>query len=689
MRPGSWLRMALCVLMVASTLAGPGTAALAAPAAHTQAGDDCDAAEVPSLVNQSVSGSVAVLFVHGLDSSPAIWDEGPDPITRQVAGLQGVTAWTYDYSKVAVQWVTDPQIGLGLAGAITCLAQATGKQVIVVAHSMGGLATEWAVNQVGTDGVPVASHVAKVITIGTPTKGSLSGAIAVEGTAGIEAAVSLLGGTAGKALVAGVEAARSACAGEIIRDPQKDFCLWFGLDETPAGKALLYGSPELAALPPWPASVPVVAMAGDFGETVSVGRISFSNVPLGDLVVSLGSATAYYTSGSPFIVTCPRVSLLDLIRYHNDELCYHHNLPRNPQIEGAVVEQIKQALPPTLTQPSVNENSNASPVVGPDGRLWFSIAEQPNNAELGALNPATGKLQTYQLTYTPPGGGTINYQGPIAFDGAGNVWLSAQDQPPGGSSAPPPVLIRYTPATHATAQFPMPMACADITDGLFWPVAASDGSVWLDCGSVLFRISSNGTTTGISLPSFFTVTGALAEGPDGTMYASATKDGISGIAEISASSTPTFYPGPGGAGIGAIAGNGTGTLIAQVGCSELVGCAGVPAHCDQASTSCFYELSSGGTLSLIAEVPDITQLYQTGMGSHGDLWAVAELGQNQSEDLLEVTPAGHYSLYQISNASLQSFTPVGAPAITSDGSVWIASQQFAQGLLQIGPFSVP
>ena len=119
-------------------------------------------------------GSVPVLFVHGLDSSPAIWDEGPDPITRQVAALKGVTAWTYDYSKVAVQWVTDPQIGLGLAGAITCLAQATGKQVIVVAHSMVGLATEWAVNQVGTDGVPVANHVAKVITIGTPTKGSLS-----------------------------------------------------------------------------------------------------------------------------------------------------------------------------------------------------------------------------------------------------------------------------------------------------------------------------------------------------------------------------------------------------------------------------------------------------------------------------------------------------------------------------------
>lgn len=314
---------------------------------------DCDAAQVPSPASQPVSGSVAVLFVHGLDSSPAIWDQGPGiPVSEQVAALPGVTAWTYDYSKAAVLWVTNPQIGLGLADAITCLAQATGKQVIVVAHSMGGLATQYAVNQVGSDGVLVADHVAKVITIGTPTKGSLSGAIAVDGTAGIEATISLLGGLEGKALVASVEAMRSACAGAVIKNPQADPCSWFGLDETPAGKALLYGSPELAALPPWPSSLPVVAMAGNFSEDVTVGGIS-TEVPLGDLIVSLGSATAYDTSGSPFVVTCPDVSLLDLLLHHDDELCYHHNLPHDPQIENAVLEQIQASVPSAAsTSPS-------------------------------------------------------------------------------------------------------------------------------------------------------------------------------------------------------------------------------------------------------------------------------------------------------------------------------------------------
>jgi pimeloyl-ACP methyl ester carboxylesterase len=387
------LRMALCMLVMASIPAWPGTAALAAPAAHAQAGGDCDAARVPSATGQPVSGSVPVLFVHGLDSSPGIWEGPPGtPITAQVAKLPGVTAWTYDYSKVAVQWVTNPQIGLGLADAITCLAQATGQQVIVVAHSMGGLATQYAVNQIGTDGVLVADHVAKVITIGTPTKGSLSGAILVDGAAGIEATISLLGGVAGKALVAGVEAMRSACAGAVIKDPPADLCGWFGLDETPAGKALLYGSPELAALPPWPSSLPVVAMAGNFSEDVAVGGISISDVSLGDLIVSLGSATAYDTSGAPFVVTCPNVTLLDLVLHHDDELCYHHNLPHNPQIEAAVLAQIPAGVPATAS-PSPSTTPSAAPSASATSQP-ASCDNWPNNIIYGtaALPVTTASL---------------------------------------------------------------------------------------------------------------------------------------------------------------------------------------------------------------------------------------------------------------------------------------------------------
>jgi pimeloyl-ACP methyl ester carboxylesterase len=357
-----WPRLALCLLLAAMPAASASAAAAATSVrAQSTSGTACDATQVyPS--SQPAEGSVAVLFVHGLDSFPGIWGEGPGrPITAQVAALPGVTAWTFDYSSVAVQWVTNPQIGPALASTITCLAQLTGQQVIVVGHSMGGLATQYAVSQTGSDGGLVASHVAEVITIGTPTKGSLSGLIAAAGTVGIETATSVLGGLPGKALVAGVEALHSACAGAVINQPQADPCGWFGLDETPAGRALLYGSAELAALPPWPTGLPVVAMAGNIDEGVTVGRLSIS-VPLGDVIVSLGSATAYDTSGAPFIATCPNVSILSLLSDSN--LCYHHNLPHNSQIEAAVLAQIRAHLPPTASP-------TASPAPSAGGQVSY------------------------------------------------------------------------------------------------------------------------------------------------------------------------------------------------------------------------------------------------------------------------------------------------------------------------------
>lgn len=354
-----WHRLALCLLLAVIPATAPASAAAAAANARTQptSGTACGVTQVFPMSGTPVMGSTPVLFVHGLDSSPGIWNMGSgEPITQQVAHLSGVTAWTFDYSQVAVQWVTNPQIGPALASTITCLAGLTGKQVIVVGHSMGGLATEYAVSQPGSDGALVASHVAKVITIGTPTKGSLSGLIAAAGAVGAETATAVLGGAPGTALVAGIEALHSACAGAVINQPQADPCGWFGLDETPAGHALLYGSADLAALPPWPAELPVIAMAANINEGVTVGgqRIGVS---LGDIIVSLGSATAYDTSGTPFVATCNNV-IFQLLSDSND--CYHHNLPHNPQIEAAVLAQIQASLPPS-TSPSPSPTSSASP----------------------------------------------------------------------------------------------------------------------------------------------------------------------------------------------------------------------------------------------------------------------------------------------------------------------------------------
>jgi len=101
-------------------------------------------------------------------------------------------------------------------------------------------------------------------------------------------------------------------------------------------------------------------MAGNFRENLAVGSIS-TDVPLGDLVVSLGSATAYNTSGSAFVVTCPDVSLLDLLLHHDDELCYHHNLPHNPQIEAAVLAQIQASVPSAASSSPSAQPPTSSP----------------------------------------------------------------------------------------------------------------------------------------------------------------------------------------------------------------------------------------------------------------------------------------------------------------------------------------
>jgi pimeloyl-ACP methyl ester carboxylesterase len=674
-RDGACRRLALGALLAALAVLGQGLPAAAAPTIGVSL---CGATQVDPSESQPVVGSTPVLFVHGLDSSAQIWAEGKGvPLPVQAADLHGVTAWTFDYSAEAVQWVTDPHIGPALATTIGCLAQETQNKVIVVGHSMGGLATEYAVSQIGSDGASVASHVAKVITIGTPTKGSLSGLIAAAGTFGIETATSVLGGLPGRALVAGIEALHSACAGAVIKDPPADPCSWFGLDETPAGKALMYGSTEIAALPPWPSGLSVVAMAGNIDEGVTVGRLRIG-VSLGDVIVSLGSATAYDTTGTPFVATCQNV-ISQLLS--DSDPCYHHNLPHNPQIEAAVIEQIEQVLPATLTQPSVNENSNAAPVTGPDGRLWFTIALQPDNAELGALTPKTGKLQQYLLTYEPSGA-TLNYEGPIAFDGSGNVWLAAQEQQTSSEPLPPQVLIRFTPATGAMKLFTTPAYCSDYINNVPSLTAASDGSVWLGCGdgsggSSLYRVTAYGSTTAVKLPAFFSASGPLASGPGGMMYASAIKNGIPGVGEFSATGSGTFTPTPQRSSIGlisvsAVAGNGTGQMIAVATCAN-----------DYATTStCFDAVSSGGTLSQIGEVTNVSQMFQPGMDAHGNLWVVAYLQENEYEDLVEVTPGGKVTQYPLLNSTVESFIPVGAPAITDDGSVWLCSQNFLSALLQ-------
>src|SRR5690606_4759497 len=94
---------------------------------------------------------------------------GDRSVIGQIQSLGGTAVYTFDYHDTAARWVTDASIGQRLSESIDCLAGAHGQKAIVVAHSMGGLATREALSlMVGNP----ADRVSDVITFGTPNTGS-------------------------------------------------------------------------------------------------------------------------------------------------------------------------------------------------------------------------------------------------------------------------------------------------------------------------------------------------------------------------------------------------------------------------------------------------------------------------------------------------------------------------------------
>jgi len=195
--------------------------------------------------------NVPVVKVHGLGSQPAIMD--PLDVTVH-SEVEGISTFNFDYEHVHNEWVTHEDIGPKLARYIDCLAQASleggGKgKVIVLAHSMGGLATRYAVNET-VDERLVADEVGLVITIGTPHWGS---------------------------------------------DMAK-LCESLGLMPQCRGSAPLALRPdssELANLPEFPDSIPVRAIAGDVTLRDQLFETEFALDLNSDVVVNIDSATAF------------------------------------------------------------------------------------------------------------------------------------------------------------------------------------------------------------------------------------------------------------------------------------------------------------------------------------------------------------------------------------------------------------
>lgn len=304
------------------------------------------------------------------------------PIERSMIGqtqdIPGTAVYTFDYHNTSARWVNDPSIAPALAKALTCLATAHGHAVIVVGHSMGGLATRAAFDLIAADPAmgPPNEYVSDVITFGTPNTGSWLAAVASR-TIDVGAAFP---GASGSAVVA-LKSLLTAC-GTLTTSSLDAETACSGMDDalssfdSQAGRALRMGSPEIKALTSWPDDVTVHALAGDigleflnvswFGVTREAGRIN-----TGDFIVRTDSATA--NSNPTASVTCEYTlnagtatadNLLQAFQLRsanetrdnvytnlNSSACFHGNLMRSIELTNAELAIVAERLDEVAKSP--------------------------------------------------------------------------------------------------------------------------------------------------------------------------------------------------------------------------------------------------------------------------------------------------------------------------------------------------
>ncbi len=378
--------VAACILASGTAVISSGSTAYAASCG----GGQSQLQQIPAS-SQSLSGSVPVIFVHGINSDAGMWNA--NSVAGQVVQMHGVTAWTFNYGSESLDWVTNSSIGPSLADAISCLARASGHSVIIVAHSMGGLAAQYAI---GEPGSPAAGHVAEVITLGTPYTGSdvLTSAEDV-----INGGLSDLGNPT----AAFAEALLSLCAG-IATNTSINPCWLASALRAPVGTALESGSPEISQLPAWPASLPVLDVAGNMDVFIGVGNTGFHVQP-GDGAVTVSSATSHDTADTPYELPC-RTTLAGIF----GASCFHTSLPYDKQITAAVEAAIRERMAPidwnnrqyaltcdNIVQTPVNATfsggtaTTQGPGIGPYNQWDLSIA-QVAHGNLPTLGDVTAVL---------------------------------------------------------------------------------------------------------------------------------------------------------------------------------------------------------------------------------------------------------------------------------------------------------
>lgn len=284
----------------------------------------------PCIDTGKLGTKVPVILVHGWNSSGKSWgeDKNKASMVHAIGTIAGVYLdEPFDYSKHNQSWVDNKNIGPKLAERIACVAAASREakgsgKVILVGHSMGGLAARFAANQ-KVNGRSVADDLALVITIGTPNAGSAWGNV-----------------------------------GEEVLTPlcwRIDMMSHIG-DNNPcaltAMKGLAIGSDRLDKLPWIPSKVPVMALAGDVSVTTPMFNVTVMPT-FSDLIVGTASAQHYgkhkeYSSTrGPNTSDCGikmKALHLNIIEVAFNKLpsCWHSGLVSDKQTQERVTSTINK-----------------------------------------------------------------------------------------------------------------------------------------------------------------------------------------------------------------------------------------------------------------------------------------------------------------------------------------------------------
>jgi pimeloyl-ACP methyl ester carboxylesterase len=246
-------------------------------------------------------------FSHLIDLSedPTFKPDVSRSLIAQLQRIPGAAVFTFDYHPYSARWVDDSHLGPALGKVIDCLYKASGQKVVIVAHSMGGLIARYAATQPGPTGADRSGEISSVVTFGTPETGSVAALLLATG---IDAGSAGAGAPSAyvQDVLAVIRLILSACGQQATANIKPgtlcdDLPAPIRAFASDAGIALRTGSPELAALPPWPRSIRVTALAGNATfDLPAPGWFSLpwqsTSVDVGDLIVTPDSAQAGATA---------------------------------------------------------------------------------------------------------------------------------------------------------------------------------------------------------------------------------------------------------------------------------------------------------------------------------------------------------------------------------------------------------